>query len=104
MIFSECKRRKKTEDMKKKIIFLILWMLPMAGWAQGPVTIKQVMDEMHRTRGVNFVYDSSLNVGQAYKGPDVKSLPLKEWNIIPSILRKYFRSILTCPGSSTISS
>ena len=64
--------------MKKKIIFLILWMLPMAGWAQGPVTIKQVMDEMHRTRGVNFVYDSSLNVGQAYKGPDVKSLSLKE--------------------------
>jgi hypothetical protein len=33
-------------------------LLPMAGWAQGPVTIKQVMDEMHRTRGVNFVYDS----------------------------------------------
>ncbi len=64
--------------MKNKIIFLILWMLPAVGWAQGPVTIRQVMDEMHRTRGVNFVYDSSLNVGQAYKGPDVKALPLKE--------------------------
>ena len=50
----------------------------MAGWAQGPVTIKQVMDEMHRTRDVNFVYDSSLNVGQAYRGLDVKSLSLKE--------------------------
>ena len=65
--------------MRIRKLFLILWMLlPMAGWAQGPVTIKQVMDEMHRTRGVNFVYDSSLNVGQAYKGPDVKSLSLKE--------------------------
>lgn len=64
--------------MKKKIIFLILWMLPVVGWAQGPATIRQVMEEMHRTRGVNFVYDSSLNVGQAYKGPDVKALPLKE--------------------------
>ena len=65
--------------MRMRKLFIILWMLlPMAGWAQGPVTIKQVMDEMHRTRDVNFVYDSSLNVGQAYRGPDVKSLSLKE--------------------------
>lgn len=65
--------------IKTYITLLILWgSLPMAGWTQGSVTIRQVMDEMHRTREVNFVYDASLNVGQAYKGPDVKSLPLQD--------------------------
>ena len=74
---------------------LLLLLLPLSVWAQAPATIRQQMDEMHRTRDVNFVYDSSLETGSAgrqgsllsqpYKGPSLKDLPLQD------ALRRLFR-------------
>ena len=61
--------------MKKYIILFITLMLSVAGAAQT-LTVRQQMDWLHEERGVNFVYDSAINVGQAYTGPELKDLSL----------------------------
>lgn len=46
--------------------------------AQTHSNIRQQMDWLHRTKNVNFVYDSSLDVKQPYKGPSLKKMNLKD--------------------------
>ena len=47
--------------MKKAILFIILISLSLSAIAQ-PRTIKSEMEKLHQTYGVNFVYDSSIEL------------------------------------------
>ena len=48
--------------------------------AQTSTTIRQQMDWLHRTRKINFVYDSSLDgdLNIKYHGPDIQHLSVKK--------------------------
>lgn len=48
--------------------------------AQTSTTIRQQMDWLHRTRKINFVYDSSLGgeLNIKYHGPDIQHLSVKK--------------------------
>ena len=48
--------------------------LEMAVEAQASTPIRQQMDWLHRTKNVNFVYDSSLDVDVKYQGPSLQGM------------------------------
>ena len=52
--------------------------LEMAVEAQASTTIRQQMDWLHRTKNVNFVYDSSLDVDVKYQGPSLQGMSVKK--------------------------
>jgi len=62
--------------MKQFLIILLFLLTQTAGAQVATSTIKQQMERLHQTAGVNFVYDASLNVGQPYCGPELKGLSL----------------------------
>ena len=65
--------------MKKLIMTLMLFITALTAGAQSATSsIKQQMERLHQTAGVNFVYDASLNVGQPYHGPELKGLTLSK--------------------------
>ena len=41
---------------------------------RGKMTLKSQMEVIHQTFGVNFIYDSSIDLDIPYKGPSMKSL------------------------------
>ena len=58
-------------------VTVILIMLPVtAGAKSRQTTIRQQMEWLHKTKKVNFTYDASLPVGNAYSGPSLKGMPL----------------------------
>jgi len=64
--------------MKQFLIILLFLLTQTAGAQVATSTIKQQMERLHQTAGVNFVYDASLNVGQPYCGPELKGLSLSK--------------------------
>ena len=63
----------------RQLIITLLFLLSLTAGAQtATTTIRQQMDRLHETTGVNFVYDASLNVGQNYNGPELKGLSLSK--------------------------
>lgn len=63
----------------RQLIITLLFLLSLTAGAQTATsTIRQQMDRLHETTGVNFVYDASLNVGQNYNGPELKGLSLSK--------------------------
>lgn len=58
-------------------VTVILIMLPVTVGAKSrQTTIRQQMEWLHKTKKVNFTYDASLPVGNAYSGPSLKGMPL----------------------------
>ena len=53
-------------------------MLPLKAWSQAPTTVKQQMEQMHQQRGINFVYDATINLEKPYRGPALKSMSLEK--------------------------
>ena len=41
---------------------------------RGKMTLKSQMEVIHQTFGVNFIYDSSIDLDIPYNGPSMKSL------------------------------
>lgn len=66
--------------MKKAILFIILISLSLSAIAQ-PRTIKSEMEKLHQTYGVNFVYDSSieLNISSPVKYEKKQHHSIKVW-------------------------
>ena len=64
--------------MRQILIILLFLMTHTAGAQIATSTIKQQMERLHETAGVNFVYDASLNVRQPYRGPELKGLSLSK--------------------------
>ena len=60
----------------RKCTLALLLLVAVLAQAQTLSTIRQQMDWLHEERGVNFVYNSAINVGQAYTGPELKDLSL----------------------------
>lgn len=58
------------------IILALLILTSIAAGAKTSTTIKQQMDYLHQTKKVNFAYDSSLDVDQAYNGPSLAGMSL----------------------------
>lgn len=63
--------------LRKSTLFLLLLCLPLALYAK-PKTIRQQMEWLHRTRKINFVYDSSLKLDVPYRGPSVKGASIHQ--------------------------
>lgn len=62
----------------KSTVLLIMLMLAVAAKAQNATTVRQQMDYIHTTFGVDFVYDSDLKTSQPYSGKPLKGLRLKD--------------------------
>ena len=64
--------------MRQLPIILMSLLTQTAGAQTTTSTIKQQMERLHETAGLNFVYDASLNVKQPYSGPELKGLSLSK--------------------------
>lgn len=57
---------------------LLTGLLLLASLSVDGKTLKEMMDWLHETRKVNFVYDSSLNVSREYNGPSLEKLSTRK--------------------------
>lgn len=62
----------------KQIVLMLMLVLAVGAKAQNGTTVKQQMDYIHATHGVDFVYDSDLELGLPYRGTAIKGLKLKD--------------------------
>ena len=57
---------------------LLLAAAPRSTQARDTRTLRQQLEWLHRSAGVNFSYDASIDVGRPYTGPDLTGMPLAE--------------------------
>lgn len=60
-------------SLRKPLLTAFLLVLPLLLMAQTR-TIRMEMDWLHAARGINFIYDATLNTGKSYHGPALKGL------------------------------
>ena len=60
------------------IILTFLVLRPIAAGANNPTSIKQQMDYLHKSKKVNFAYDSGLDVEQEYRGTSLVGMSLNK--------------------------
>lgn len=58
--------------------YLLTALLCMACLHADSKTLKEIMEWMHETRKVNFVYDATLDVGKEYEGPALDKLSTRK--------------------------
>lgn len=62
----------------KRIILMLMLVLVMTAKAQNGGTVRQQMEYIHAVYGVDFVYDSSIDVSRTYTGRTLKGLRLRD--------------------------
>ena len=60
-------------SLRKPLLTAFLLVLPLLLMAQTR-TIRMEMDWLHAVRGINFIYDATLNTDKSYHGPALKGL------------------------------